>query len=142
MAGNTLRICYGCDHLLEIETRTIFLWLRSKPGHLLCYGFDPKSQPWSKPWDDFDDQVSTRVMIATLNRNPELTLIKLGVFVSIETSLVSGLGRFTIFNLDKFCVQHSYLQRSKSSKCTLDLPIPRENLCIDLCNMRPLFPIC
>ena len=41
--GNSLRICYGCDRLLKIETLDHLLWFRSKHGHLLW--FRSESQP-------------------------------------------------------------------------------------------------
>ena len=40
--GNTLRICYGCNHLLEIETLNHLLWFRSKHGHLLWFRSESK----------------------------------------------------------------------------------------------------
>ena len=77
-AGNSLRICYGCDHILEIETLNRLLWfwfetwLRFRVAIRIatliatlvttlvktsvpeCFrGFESKSQPWLHSWSKY-----------------------------------------------------------------------------------------
>lgn len=99
--GNSLRICYGCNHILKIETLNRLLWFRfetwlrfrgvNRVATLIATLVATLIETSIPERFRVVIRVAIRVAIATLNRNPEtyrfrffLKIATLGVFYGCD----------------------------------------------------------